>query len=225
MKVAIYARVSTDDKGQDPLVQENKCRNYCEMQGHEVVAVFHEEGISGDTFYYDRPKGKELYSLLQSNKVQGLVVQAVDRFSRQNPLKVLQLLNNLRTQGIIFISVTEPAFNMDSEFSDVIRYILTWFNNYFLKQHKVKVHAGLDKARKFGTKSGKTIGRQRKANHDVIMELHGQGKTISEIAREIGVLKGSVKYAIDSQKRPGYLQHDKNSLIYKETGIKVSRGF
>jgi DNA invertase Pin-like site-specific DNA recombinase len=203
MKVAIYARVSTDDKGQDPLVQENKCRAYCEIQGHEVVAVFYEEGVSGDTFYYDRPKGKELFNLIQSNKIQGLVVQAVDRFSRQNPLKVLQLLNNLRTQGIVFISVTEPAFNMDSEFSDVIRYILTWFNNYFLKQHKVKVNAGLDKARKYGTKSGKAIGRERKADHQLILQLHEQGLTISEIARQTGVLKGSVKYAIDSKKRPG----------------------
>lgn len=202
MKVAIYCRVSTDDKGQDTSVQEHKCRSYCEAHGHTIVAVYYEEGVSGDTFYYDRPEGKKLYQLITKRKIEGLVVQAVDRFSRQNPIKVLTLLNTIRDNDVKFISVTETAFNMDSEFSDVLRYILAWFNNYFLKQHLVKVQSGLDKAKKYGTKSGKPIGRKRKADYSKIQRLYAEGQTISGISRLLGVSKSSVKHAIDSTKTP-----------------------
>ncbi len=196
MKVAIYVRVSTDDKGQDPMVQLYKCRSYCENQGHEIIKEFIDEGVSGDTYYYDRPNGKKLEQLINKNKIQGIICFAIDRFSRQSPLKILPLLTHLRSKGIVFASVTEPIFNMESEVSEPMRYFYTWFNNYFLKQHKIKVKAGIEKAQKYGTKSGKTIGRERKANYDLIINLHQQGKNISNIARELKINKSSVFHAI-----------------------------
>jgi len=196
MKVAIYTRVSTDDKGQDPKVQIYRCRDYCEKNKHTIVAEFIDEGVSGDTYYYDRPDGKKLDNLIKRNKIEGIVCFAMDRFSRQNPLKILPLINHLRSSGIIFISVTEPIFNLESELSEPMRYFYTWFNNYFLKQHKEKVMAGLDKAKKYGTKSGKSIGRERKANYDEIIVLYKEGSTISEIARKLEINKSSVSHAI-----------------------------
>ena len=92
MKVCIYARVSTDDKGQDPEVQINRCRDYCIQQNHVIITELVDEGISGDTFFYDRPEGKKLYKLINLNKVDGIVCFAIDRFSRQSPLKILPLL-------------------------------------------------------------------------------------------------------------------------------------
>jgi DNA invertase Pin-like site-specific DNA recombinase len=40
MRVAIYARVSTDDKGQDPDNQLWQLRVYCERVGHMVVGEY-----------------------------------------------------------------------------------------------------------------------------------------------------------------------------------------
>jgi DNA invertase Pin-like site-specific DNA recombinase len=37
MRIAIYARVSTDDKGQDPENQLRQLRQWCESAGHELV--------------------------------------------------------------------------------------------------------------------------------------------------------------------------------------------
>ncbi len=38
MKVALYARVSTDDKGQDPETQLLSLREFCEREGHLAPA-------------------------------------------------------------------------------------------------------------------------------------------------------------------------------------------
>jgi len=46
MKVAIYARVSTDDKGQDPLNQLLELREYAVRQGWTVVREYTDEGTA-----------------------------------------------------------------------------------------------------------------------------------------------------------------------------------
>ena len=48
-QVAIYSRVSTDDKGQDPETQLRELRAWCQAAGHEIVreCVDHETGRNG----------------------------------------------------------------------------------------------------------------------------------------------------------------------------------
>src|SRR5437870_2645440 len=48
-RVAIYARVSTDDKGQDPENQLRQLRAWCERMGYPVVREYveHENGGRG----------------------------------------------------------------------------------------------------------------------------------------------------------------------------------
>jgi DNA invertase Pin-like site-specific DNA recombinase len=49
MRIAIYARVSTDDKGQDPENQLRQLRAWCANAGHEIVHEYidHESGRKG----------------------------------------------------------------------------------------------------------------------------------------------------------------------------------
>ena len=51
--------------------------------------------------------------------------------------------------------------------------------------------AGLEYARRHGTKSGKPIGRPRAVfRHDQVLQLHGEGLSGREIARRLGVGEG-----------------------------------
>jgi DNA invertase Pin-like site-specific DNA recombinase len=49
MRVALYARVSTDDKGQDPENQLAQLPEWCERSGHEIAREYvdHESGRNG----------------------------------------------------------------------------------------------------------------------------------------------------------------------------------
>lgn len=200
MKVIIYCRVSTDDKGQDPKVQLDKCRQFCQFNNYEIIGEFLDEGVSGNTYYYDRPEGSRMQSIIkryENTQVGlGIVCFAVDRFSRQDPIRLLPLIKDLKDHNILFISVTEPVFNMAGSMAQPMQYLLTWFSSYFLEQHITKVKAGMDKARLKGTKSGKAIGKPRKANYELIQQLHKEGKSISSIAKELTVSKSSVSNAI-----------------------------
>lgn len=200
MKVVIYARVSTDDKGQDPQVQLDKCKAYCTMREYEVIGEFIDEGVSGNTWFYDRPQGKAMNSVIKRYENTqiglGIVVFAIDRFSRQDPLKILPLIKELKEKNILVISITEPAFDMAGSFAQPMQYLLTWFSSYFLEQHVTKVKAGMDRAKKNGTKSGKAIGKPRKADYDAIRQLASSGVSISQIAKQMQISKSSVHNAI-----------------------------
>jgi hypothetical protein len=47
MKTALYARVSTSDKGQDPEMQLRELREYCERRGWTITAEYVDVGVSG----------------------------------------------------------------------------------------------------------------------------------------------------------------------------------
>jgi DNA invertase Pin-like site-specific DNA recombinase len=185
MKVAIYARVSTDDKDQDPERQILKCRQYCDLHNHEIIQV-EQEHVTGDSNPITREKFKEI---LENKDVEGVMVFSIDRLTRQHPTKVMQLLNQFKDMGIKIVSITEPIFNMEGEFSDLLQYFLTWWNNYFLTKLKKDVKSGIERARA----QGKQIGRAKNPfNEYRARQLLKEGKSYGEIAKELGVPKATV---------------------------------
>lgn len=178
MNVGLYARVSTDDKDQNPERQFIRCRDYCRLNGHDVMGEFSDE-CSGDT----PPLIRESFSSLMEMKPEAIVVFSIDRLSRQHPSKVMQLLTSFKQANILIISVTEPLFNMESPFAEPLQYFITWWNNFYLKKLKEDIKSGIDRARA----EGKTIGRpkaqfnQHRAYHLLIVE----GKSLSQVAEEL----------------------------------------
>jgi DNA invertase Pin-like site-specific DNA recombinase len=57
----------------------------------------------------------------------------------------------------------------------------------------------MKKAKEFGTKSGKAIGKPRKADYDMIRQLVAAGGSISQVAKQLGVSKSSVSNAIKNK--------------------------
>jgi len=190
MKVALYARVSTDDKDQDPERQLIKCRQYAELHNHEVLGEFTDKH-TGDS----NPADREGFKALLEKVPEGVVVYSIDRLSRQHPSKIMNLLMYYKASGKKIISVTEPIFNAESDFSEPMQYFLTWWNNYFLKKLKADIKSGLDKARA----EGKILGRpkasfnQRRAYNLLFVEKVPIRKAAEEIGVSVGVLHRSKK--------------------------------
>lgn len=195
MRVLVYARVSTDDKGQDAQVQVDKCIQYAELHGHTVIDTITDE-VSGTVPFHERPGGRAAMKLLRSGRVAGVLVFSVDRYSRESPVKVLQELTGFQDMGVKFISVTEPVFNMDSDLAGPVQYLLTWFSSYFLKQHREKVIAGIERAKR----QGKHVGRppRRRIDEPTAKYFLGLGPdkegriidralSLREAARRLGV--------------------------------------
>lgn len=185
MDVVIYARVSTDDKDQKPERQKDSCQQYADLHHHNVLG-YGEDYLTGDSNPFDRLGFQEILKL----KPKGIIVFEVSRFSREHPSKVLRRISELRDRGIKIISITEPAFNMDGEMSDLLQYIITWFNNYYLANLKRNVKSGIERARK----QGKQIGRakvnfnQHRAYHLLFVENKSQRNVSKELSVSLATI-------------------------------------
>ena len=92
MRTAIYARVSTRDKGQDPENQVHQLRTFAEQHG-TLYKVFTEEVSGGKS---DRSEFKQLLLEAYQKKFNLIVFWRLDRFSREGALPTLKYLKELR---------------------------------------------------------------------------------------------------------------------------------
>lgn len=113
LRCAVYARVSVDDRQDSDMpsveVQGQACRAYIEAHRHEhwqaIEPVYEDSGYSGGDL--NRPALRQLLDDMQSNKVDGVVVQRLDRLSRS--VRDLCILLPLFTiPGIRLVSVSQP---------------------------------------------------------------------------------------------------------------------
>src|SRR5260370_16046758 len=82
MRIAIYARVSTDDKGQDPENQLRQLRQWGASAGHELVHEYvdHESGRKSTK---DRKQFAALFEDAHKRRFDFVVFYALNRVTRQ----------------------------------------------------------------------------------------------------------------------------------------------
>jgi site-specific DNA recombinase len=108
MKVALYARVSTDEQRerQSIVTQTDFAERYCTLHDLEIVDFYKDDGVSGGVSCARRPEGARMLSDARAGKFAVLLVYRVDRLSRA--LKdVLTAVDDLREAGVTFRSMTE----------------------------------------------------------------------------------------------------------------------
>ena len=104
MKIALYARVSTSDKGQDPEVQLRELREYCNRRGLQISAEYVDTGVSGAKD--SRPQLNRLMADASKRKFGAVVVWKFDRFAR-SVSHLLRALEQFRSLGIEFVSIAK----------------------------------------------------------------------------------------------------------------------
>jgi len=84
-RAVVVARVSTDDQAKDGFslaAQVEAGRKYAEAHGFDVVLVAIDDGVSGAVPFRDRPAGARAWAMLHTGEANVLIVQNVDRLSR-----------------------------------------------------------------------------------------------------------------------------------------------
>jgi DNA invertase Pin-like site-specific DNA recombinase len=116
MRIAIYARVSTKDKGQDTDNQLHQLRAFAERHG-TIYQVFTDQESGGKA---DRTEFKQLLLEAYQQKFDLVVFWRLDRFSREGALATLRYLKELKDHGVHYKSFTEPYLDSLGPFGDVI---------------------------------------------------------------------------------------------------------
>src|ERR1035441_900023 len=188
-RVALYARVSTLNHGQDPEVQLRELRAYCERRGFEIVDEYVDTGISGSR--ERRPALDKLITACRKRLVDGVVVYRYDRFAR-SLRQLVNALEEFRSLGIDFISIHEGV-DTSTPNGRLIFGIFASIAEFERELIRDRVRSGLAAAKA----KGKRIGRPRLAV-DVrrIESLRRQGRSWAEITGETGISKGTAQRAI-----------------------------
>jgi DNA invertase Pin-like site-specific DNA recombinase len=195
-RACIYARVSTDR--QETENQLAQMRRFAESQQWEICGEYidHETGK-----HNDREQFRRLFVDASQREFDVVLFWALDRFTREGPLETLQHLNVLSNYGVAFRSFTEPYLDTCGIFKEAVIAIL----GTIAKQERIRiserVRAGLERARKSGTKTGRPIGRPRVVfRRDQVAELRAQGLSWPRIARKVGASVRTVRRVIQIPK-------------------------
>ena len=193
MRVALYTRVSTQHKGQETANQLLQLRECCQAQHWSVLQEYEDHESGGKS---ERTAFQQMLRDAAARRFDVLFFWSLDRLTREGTLATLKYLELLESYGVRWRSLTEPWIDSAGPFRDVIISLLA----SLAKQERVRiserVRAGLTRARQYGTRSGRSIGRPRSVfDRDRVLELRRQRFSWRKIAKIIGVSPTTVRRA------------------------------
>ena len=189
MRIALYARVSTTDKGQSPEMQLRELREYCQRRGAEIAAEYVDIGISGSKS--SRPELDKLMADANRRKFDAVLVWRFDRFARSTShlLKALETFQALR---IDFVSLTE-GIDTSTPMGTLVFTILGAVGQMERELIRDRVRAGVRNAKA----KGKTLGRPKvEVDRATVTAMRAAGRSYRAVAAELGVSVGTVFAAV-----------------------------
>ena len=188
-RCALYARVSTKDKGQEVENQLRQLREFAAHSGWTIVAEYidHESGKVSD-----REQFQAMFAAASKRQFDVLLFWSLDRLSREGVLPTLQHLQRLTTYGIGYRSYTEQYFDSCGIFRDAVIAIIATVAKQERIRISERVRAGLSTARN----KGKRLGRPKVfVSRARIESLRHEGLSWREIAEQLGSNTATVRRA------------------------------
>jgi len=205
MRLAIYARVSTRDKYQDPETQLRPLREHATtLADDDLVGEFVDSASADDL--RSRVRWRELLGLAQRRRLDLILVWRLDRACR-SVLDGADTLQRLRTCGCAIRSLQEPWIDTSSPMGEALYHItLAWAQ---LEKATLieRTKAGMERARA----QGKQVGRPRRmraiTQHPRWAATEAATRagllTRSEGAKRLHVRKGTVVAALAQRSGKG----------------------
>ena len=201
-RIALYARVSTVDRDQNPETQLLPLRDFVAAQMAWQVTREYVDQASA-TNMLQRVAWKALLDDAAKRKFDVVVVWKMDRAFR-SVLDAANTLERLRAWGVGLRSYTEPWLDTTSPFGEALYYITVAYSQLERGILRERVKAGMDRARR----QGKHIGRPRVSDRrgfssrfGAILERLGDGSlSRRQAAKELGIGYATLKRLLDARK-------------------------
>ena len=181
VKAAIYARVSTDHKGQNPETQLGELREYCQRRQWPYVEYV-DVGASGSTT--DRPALNKLQTAIHRREVTCVICWKFDRLAR-NVRELLNLADDWDKRNVDLISTTEQI-DTTSPGGRAIFAIMAVIAEFERATLIERVNAGLARARR----EGKRLCRPKSRVHIppvILGAVQAGGMSIYQAAKATGI--------------------------------------
>ncbi len=192
-RAAIYARVSTTDRGQDPETQLRPLREYAARRGFAIAEEFvdHASGVRAD-----RERFKRLFEAARHRRFDVVLVWRYDRFARSTR-ELVNALEEFNSLGIDFISYTEGADTTTPQ-GKLLFGIMASLAEFERSLIAERVKAGMQRAKAQGKHTGRPALPPTKRRQ--IEELHRADpkRSLRSIAKEVKVAPETVRVQLRS---------------------------
>ena len=150
MRVALYARVSTDDKGQDPEVQLEALRNLASIRGYEIVQEYVDYASGRDG---NRPRFKEMMESASRHEFDAIMALRVDRVMR-SVVNLREIISKLQTYRVKLL-LTDLEFDPDNPTSNLILNVVSSIAEWEREIIAQRTKEGMAHTRVKGSKIGR----------------------------------------------------------------------
>jgi DNA invertase Pin-like site-specific DNA recombinase len=193
-RAAIYTRVSTG--GQTTENQLRELRAAAERLGHQVVAEFTDNGISGAKGRDQRPGLNSLLEGVTRRDFDKVMAWSVDRLGRSLP-HLLAFMAELKAKGID-LYLHQQSLDTSTPAGKAMFQMLGVFSEFEREIIRERVLSGLSRAKA----QGKKLGRPRRDEAKrlaAILKLRKQGDGMIKIARKLGIGVSVVQRVVSEQ--------------------------
>ncbi len=181
MKVAIYARVSTNEQTTDNQVRELTA--WADRAGHEIVDTFDDNGVSGAK---GREYRKEFDKLLKGavrREFDLVAAWSVDRLGRSLQ-DLIGFLQELHGAGVD-LYLHQQALDTTTPSGKAMFQMMGVFAEFERSMISERVKAGLARTKAKGTRLGRP--KTSPQTERQIRKLHSKGMGMLKIGKELGV--------------------------------------
>ena len=190
MKVAIYARVSTNEQTTENQVRE--LTEWADRAGHEVVRIYDDNGVSGAKGREFRKEFDKLLKGAVRREFDLVAAWSVDRLGRSMG-DLIELLEDLHGSGVD-LYLHQQALDTTTPSGKAMFQMMGVFAEFERSMISERVKAGLARTKAKGTKLGRPkVSKEREAQ---ILELRSQGMGMIKIGKELGVGTSTVQRVI-----------------------------
>ena len=186
-RIAIYARVSTRDKGQEVENQLAQLREFARRQGWQITAEYIDQASAKTG---DRSQLQRMFRVASRREFDHLLFWSLDRLSREGVSRTLGYLEQLTAWGVGWRSYTEQYLDSCGIFRDAVISILATVAKQERIRISERVTAGLERARS----KGKRLGRPQRTvvTAREIHELREAGKSWRGISKQLAISLSTV---------------------------------
>jgi DNA invertase Pin-like site-specific DNA recombinase len=193
-RAALYSRISTKQKDQNPENQLLKLREFSRNRNFEVYDEYIDTASGAN---WDRPQLRRLMEDARHRKFDAIIVTKLDRFGR-SVIDLEQSVRSLSDWGIDFVCVDQPI-DTTIPTGKLLFTILAAISQFERELIRDRVKDGLERARK----EGKRIGRPPILTDEIIGQIeerYAELGSISKVAKSLKLSRTTIWRALHTER-------------------------
>jgi DNA invertase Pin-like site-specific DNA recombinase len=202
-RVVAYLRTSTEDKGQDPLRQLDLIREWAARNDVDLVAHRTDEGTSAaKTNPFERPIFTETIQVAKETRAEGIVVETVDRFTRQGHKRFGWACVELEDQHNLSLLLADAPLDVQQRMGgSIVAALQAEMGKAWIERHTRAVKSGMKRAAEAGVQMGRPKKGFSPEEQEFIVKERAAKRSWGAIATAINEQRGVFRLVDGRQRR------------------------